>query len=52
MSKPSDAREIATALPIPRLAPVMTATGFLFIKEEFYQFRLSGNMAIKVVILF
>jgi hypothetical protein len=31
MSKPSNAKAKVIALPIPRLAPVITATGLLFI---------------------
>jgi hypothetical protein len=39
MSKPSDAREIAIALPIPLLAPVITATGLLFILNLCFRFK-------------
>jgi hypothetical protein len=37
MSYPSDAKAIATDLPIPRLAPVITPTGLSFIYDEYYQ---------------
>jgi hypothetical protein len=52
MSKPSDAREIAIALPIPLLAPVMTATGLLFILANFQvqqKYGDKGNNLIKSV---
>jgi hypothetical protein len=37
ISYPSAAKAIATALPIPLLAPVITATGLSFMGTSYYQ---------------
>jgi hypothetical protein len=48
ISKPSAAKDKVIALPIPRLAPVMTATGLLFILIDLGQVnQLTG---LKIII--